>query len=144
MPRKRPAAAARLTEIVRLKSDVECVAIDGCSEVDTAAILAESSIFLALGHQESFGLPPVEAMASGCIVCGFSGEGMTDYATPDNGFWAQEDDLAGCVRSIQAAVEVFARPNEVAKRVAAGRETAERHSLSVFNEKINNYFSQML
>ncbi|WFB35513.1 glycosyltransferase [Kiritimatiellota bacterium B12222] len=42
--------------------------IDGAHERETAAIMKESSIYLATSVDEGFGLPALEAMAAGCAV----------------------------------------------------------------------------
>lgn len=44
-----------------------------------AGIYQEADIFMALGYPEGFALPPLEAMASGCAVIGFTGNGGTEH-----------------------------------------------------------------
>jgi len=39
----------------------------------------EADIFVALGYPEGFSLPPLEAMACGCAVVGFTGGGGTEH-----------------------------------------------------------------
>jgi glycosyl transferase family 1 len=62
--------------------------------------------FLSLSHKESFGLPPLEAMACGCIVAGFHGDGGREYMIPKN---ADMGDYKGCAEA-PAAVEVLTTP----------------------------------
>ena len=142
MPRKRPGLAEALR--ARTRGRIEWLAIDGRTEAETARLLGQSSIFLNLGRREGFGLPPVEAMASGCVVCGFAGEGTTDYATEDNGFWAAEDDTEGCLRALAAAIDCFSDAARVRALREAGRAVAERYALSVFEREIVAYFSRLL
>lgn len=142
MPRKWPGLAERLREAVR--TPAEWLAIDGLGEAETAAALAESSIFLNLGRGEGFGLPPVEAMAAGCVVCGFAGEGTTDFASPDNGFWTGEGDAEGCAGAIEAALAAFADPGRVAGLLQAGRRTAERYALPEFERRLAGYVTALL
>ncbi len=142
MPRKWPGLAEKLQEKVR--QPIEWLPIDGRTEMETAALLAGSSIFLNLGRGEGFGLPPLEAMAAGCVVCGFAGQGTTDFATPDNGFWVGEDDLGGCVQAIDEAMDVFRDPERVNRYVTAGRLTAERFALPVFEDRMADYFRALL
>ncbi len=40
-----------------------------------ADALGASTVFVALGHSESFGLPVAEALAAGCLVVGYDGGG---------------------------------------------------------------------
>ena len=49
------------------------------SREEVAALLRSADIFLATGFPEGCPLPPLEAMASGCVVTGFSGFGGWDY-----------------------------------------------------------------
>jgi len=35
-------------------------------------------------------------MACGCVVAGFTGFGAREFATTQNGFWAEEDDCLEC------------------------------------------------
>lgn len=49
------------------------------NEADFAYNLRKTDIFVPHSYPEGFGLPGLEAMASGCIVCGFSGGGGSEY-----------------------------------------------------------------
>ena len=69
-----------------------------------AAAMGEAGVFLSLGRLESLGLTPLEAMACGCIVAGFTGIGGQEYASPANGFWAAEDDFPSCIKQLRAAL----------------------------------------
>ncbi len=82
------------------------------SEANVAAAMGEAGVFLSLGRLESLGLTPLEAMACGCIVAGFTGIGGQEYASPANGFWAAEDDFPSCIKQLRAAVEL-AQSNEL-------------------------------
>lgn len=142
MPRKRPHLAERLK--ARTRHAIEWLSIDGRSEAETAALLAESTIFLNLGKGEGFGLPALEAMAAGCVVCGFAGEGTTDFATAENGFWADEGDFEACERSIDAAVATFADPQAIVSRLQAGLSTAAKFALPVFEDRMATYIRSVL
>lgn len=77
-PRKRPREASLLRELFRL--DPRLAGVDLAEMVDApqsvvAATLGTSTVFVALGHSESFGLPVAEALASGCLVVGYDGGG---------------------------------------------------------------------
>ena len=142
MPRKLPELAERLR--ARLPHSIEWCPIDGSTETETASILASSTVFLNLGNKEGFGLPPIEAMAAGCIVCGFAGEGTRDFATPENGFWADEGDGEGCLRAIAAAVAVAADPVRSAAMLKAANQTVQRYSLTAFEDAMAAYIRRLL
>lgn len=122
MPRKRPVEAVFIKDIFRYTYP-ECAAwqwleISGQSEAETAAHLARAGVFLSLSRMESLGLAPLEAMASGCIVAGFTGIGGRDYARPENGFWVGEDDFPTCAAALRQAVSLAQEPQESPLRQA--------------------------
>jgi glycosyltransferase involved in cell wall biosynthesis len=99
-------------------------------EAEVAQRLGESAIFLSLSRLEGVGLPPLEAMASGCLVVGFTGGGGAEFARDDNGFWCSPDDLVGAADALARAVAVFEGDSagyEV--RRDAGMRTASQYNL---------------
>ena len=82
MPRKRKLECDELLALLRasqLLEGWEVLTIDGVSEHRAAEMLSESSVFLSFSLREGFGLPPAEAMASGCLVVGFDGFGGKEF-----------------------------------------------------------------
>jgi glycosyltransferase involved in cell wall biosynthesis len=108
---------------------VPWVEIDDVGLEVAAAMLGRSEVFLALGHQEGLGLPPLEAMSAGCIVVGFAGGGGREFARPNNGFWCSEDDVETAIHALARALDTIAdRPRLAAELVAQGSDTAKRYS----------------
>lgn len=133
MPRKRPLEANFIKRLCQSLLDptlpVTWVAIDNMTQEQVAATMAESALFLSLNRLEGFGLPPLEAMASGCLVAGFTGFGAQEYASPENGFWCAEDDLEGCAQSLAIAIKmVFQQAPQVGLMLAAAQKTAAAYS----------------
>lgn len=84
MPRKNKSMATQIRAIFDARSPrhgipTEWVEIHGLPPDGVAAALRSSHIFLATGFPEGLGLPPLEAMACGCLVAGFAGFGGWDY-----------------------------------------------------------------
>ncbi|MEG2172034.1 MAG: glycosyltransferase family 1 protein [Desulfovibrionaceae bacterium] len=89
MPRKNSALARQIRECFSARQhhstrflpplNVEWHEIHHKSPCEVAEILRNSHIFLATGFPEGCPLPPLEALASGCIVVGFAGLGGWDY-----------------------------------------------------------------
>jgi glycosyltransferase involved in cell wall biosynthesis len=108
LPRKRPIEASYLRDSFRHAfPDLrgwDWWPLVNESEANVAAAMGEAGVFLSLGRLESLGLTPLEAMACGCIVAGFTGIGGREYASPANGFWAAEDDFPSCIKQLRAAV----------------------------------------
>ena len=82
-----------------------------------------------MSRLEGFGLPPLEAMASGCLVVGFTGFGGLEYATKENGFWCGEDDLVTCACTLATAVRLVREQHPLVEQtVAAALQTAAAYS----------------
>jgi hypothetical protein len=111
MPRKLPEDAIFIEAIFKRMykeySDIPWVSIEGVSRQRAAEILRESEVFLSLSHRDSFGLPPLEAMASGCLVAGFHGNGGKEYMHGNNGWWAEDGDFISCAKGIASALKLI-------------------------------------
>lgn len=149
MPRKLGEEAAFLHHLLRRlhprHADVPWVPIQGRTQRDAAAQLAQSSVFLSLSHKESFGLPPLEAMASGCLVAGFHGDGGREYMTAANGWWAETGDWRACVAGLAAALDLAAAPAEAStERRAAMAETVARYSPACMEAALLGFWASAL
>jgi hypothetical protein len=138
-PRKRPTEAGFIRDWVdhRLAHAAPFVKISGMSEAQVAETLGQSAVFLALSRMEALPLMPLEAMASGCIVAGFTGIGAREYASAANGFWCDDDDFPACVEAVVRAVEL-ARGGAAdydAMR-AEGARTAAAYSIAAVTERL--------
>jgi glycosyltransferase involved in cell wall biosynthesis len=63
----------------KLLDDWSLIDIQNLNHDEVAAILSESTVFLSSGIDEGFGLPALEALASGCLVIGYTGKGGDEY-----------------------------------------------------------------
>lgn len=143
MPRKWPEMTAVLQQ--RFGQQAKLREIDGQTEAEVAEILSTSTIFVSLGRNEGLGLPPLEAMSAGCLVCGFAGQGTLDYARPENGFWTREGDIEGCLEAIDKALKTVTEDQETyQKKLTAGLQTAANYSLEGFIENITGYMQSRL
>jgi len=61
--------------------------------------------FLYLSHRELFGLPALEAMASGCLATGFHVDGGRDYMNQNNSWWEEDGDWLTCVNGLASAIK---------------------------------------
>ena len=92
--------------------EISWICIDKVEEEKAAQILGESAIFLSTSLYEGFGLPPVEAMACGCIVVGFHGYGGLEYAREENGFWCEEGNIIECAKTLGRVLSIFDNDHE--------------------------------
>ena len=132
IPKKLPREAAAIQKIFGLKypefGAIPWQIVENVSERETAEIFGRSTIVLSLPFLESFGLVPLEAMASGAIVAGFTGYGGQDYATAENGFWFPPDHLEEVADSIARIITGLERNDpDILKMHEAGFATAARY-----------------
>ena len=132
IPHKLPREAKLIRTMFELKfphlASVSIVPVEGASEMETAKIIGESAIFLSLALHESFGLPPLEAMASRTLVVGFDGYGGKEFATEKNGHWYEADDLEAVADGLAAAVDAIERNDPaIAAMLDEGVATASHY-----------------
>ena len=144
MPDKRPREAPVIKALFQHRypgfAHVAWVPITNVSRQRCAEIMAESAVFASLSWLDGLGLPPLEAMASGCLVYGFDGHGGSDFATPDNGLWIAEGDhdafADALARSLTMAQD-GAVDGERQRRISAGRATATAYSRERFDVELH-------
>ena len=146
MPRKRPTEAVQLRQwfaaLCPQWGHVPWVAVEGMSRPQVAQTLAESLVFASLSKHEGLGLPPLEAMAAGCLVAGFTGGGGQEYATPENGLWVNESDLPAFALALARLLEMDAA--QQADRVQAGLATAARFDAANFDAQLDAAWRHVL
>lgn len=111
----------------------EVVPIAGRSEAEVAEILRDSAIFLSFSDREGFGLPPAEAMASGCFVVGYHGLAGREFFDPAYCSPVPENDLLAFARAVEAACTdydddplAFAKAGRVASDRVLSEYTPQR------------------
>lgn len=146
MPRKRPQDARVLRMFFRALypewDEVPWVEVHNLTRPQVAQMLADSMIFASLSKDEGLGLPPLEAMAAGCLVCGFTGGGGAEYATSENGLWVEEGELVAFARAIARTLEMEAA--EVERRVVAGRATVAAFDETHFDDTLQLAWQALL
>jgi hypothetical protein len=149
MPRKRLKELNQILHILQLRDSLEgwtpCP-IQGLSETETARVLASSAVFLALNEREGFGLPPLEAMASGCAVVGFSGGVGREYMLEDCTIPISDGDVTAFVLALESILTRWGRDEslrvmttqavDVAKREFS-RESERRDVVAVFGSAMD-------
>jgi len=154
MPRKNKALVAQIKAIFEHQcgnedvSDVRWRPIEGLDTHGVAEALRSSHIFLSSGFPEGCPLPPLEAMACGCLPVGFTGFGGWDYMrqaqdlprfTPwwplqevnwtGNGLWCADGDVLDAAMCLEDAVNMLKEGDLYLDVVLeAGQETANAYS----------------
>lgn len=126
MPRRRPEDAQQVLSILRCRGALDGWAvapIEGVSQAEAARGLRESTVFLSFGHPEGFGLPAAEAMACGCVVVGYHGNGGREFFTPEHGFPVGAGDIVGFATAAERVLRALRR-DAAAFRELTGRASA--------------------
>jgi glycosyltransferase involved in cell wall biosynthesis len=84
----------------------DVVPIHRAPERTVAETMRKSRFFLTALNYEGFGLPPAEAMASGCVVVGFDGRAGREYFSEQTGFPVDMGDLGGFLRTVESALHL--------------------------------------
>ncbi|MBG0791886.1 MAG: glycosyltransferase family 1 protein [Desulfovibrionaceae bacterium] len=152
MPRKNKAPAAQIRAIHSHRCGADCInwlPVENMTASQVADTLRSAHIFLATGFPEGCPLPPLEAMACGCLPVGFTGLGGLDYMrqaqeeprfTPwlplrecpwqGNGLWCADGDVLDAALCLEdAAAMVRERGSRLDAALAAGQATADAYSL---------------
>ena len=85
-PRKNKGLVVQVINILRERNALDgfdLVPFEGMPQSKVADIMRESAFFLSFGQSEGFGLPPAEAMASGCVVIGYHAGGGKEFFRPE-------------------------------------------------------------
>ena len=117
---------ARLLEHVLAAQHVDwpVVRLRGLAESSVARTMRECAVFVSLSDLDGFGLPPAEAMASGCYVVGYTGGGGEELFDPR---WSEP------VTSFRALAEATLRAVRTPlDELAARGRLASEHTLSYY------------
>jgi hypothetical protein len=148
MPRKRPMEHDVIKHLFSLRhpdlAEVPWLTLDDLPHAEVLEKLSGSSVFLSLQRFEGFGLPALEAMAAGCLVVGFAGDGGWDYADPTNGIWVGDDALEAAADAVAKAVTSL-RMNTPASHamLTAGSATAARFDSEARRSALIEYFETL-
>jgi glycosyltransferase involved in cell wall biosynthesis len=107
MPRKNAEDVLQVINLLRCRgtlADWELVAIDGLPETQVAGCLAECATFLSFGTVEGCPLPPLEAMASGCVVIGYHGRGGREYFDRSFSYPIEAGDIVGFAKAVESVL----------------------------------------
>lgn len=157
MPRKNSAMGRMAADFLRARQvrglcpALEWVEISGQDQAGVAGLLRSCHLFLATGFPEGCPLPPLEAMACGCLPVGFTGFGGLDYmrqADPDlpgtlgppeedpdgfpgNGLWVADADVLAAALALERAAQWVVSGPELLRAALEGcRQTAAAYSLA--------------
>jgi hypothetical protein len=127
--------------------DIAWVEIYGLPREQVAARLRAAHVYVSTSETEGLGLPPLEAMAAGCLVVGFAGGGGLDFATADNGVWVQDQDpwaLAEALRRILLDLSDRQATTSLEAKRRAGQAVAMGYSHARFERDLTTFWTAYL
>ena len=145
MPRRRREDLLGAVQLLRRSGrlqDWQIVLIDDMTQEQVAEELGRAAIFLFGAEREGVGLPGAEAMASGCYVVGFTGDGAKEYMLPQHSSVIADSDVVGmCDRTIEA-MEWFDHDRaEFDSRVALATDwVRKRHDAQLVRARLDAAF----
>lgn len=144
MPRKLENDVHQVLQILKYRGhlkDWNFVAIDNKNESEVAQIFRESAIFLSFNHREGFGLPPVEAMACGCHVIGYTGEAGKEYFKEEFSKAIEAGNILQFAQTIEKAAQEFTSSLEKGK--SAHKYVFENYSFEKEEESILSTWNEI-
>lgn len=110
-----------LLKIREKLNDFALVPVEG-TEMEVAKIFNESMIMLNFGNIEGFGLPPAEAMLSGCVVIGYHGEAGKEFMNESTCFPIANGDIQQFILTTESVVDHLSRdPNHYSEMTNRAR-----------------------
>lgn len=145
MPRRRREDLLGAVQLVRRSGrlgDWQIVLIDQMTQQQVADELGRAAIFLFGAEREGVGLPGAEAMASGCYVVGFTGDGAKEYMLPEHSSVIADSDVVDmCDRTLEAMDWFETSPEVMRRRAEAGREwVRSRHGAELVRQRLAEAF----
>jgi glycosyltransferase involved in cell wall biosynthesis len=149
MTRRRAHEAAQVLSLLGLRGvldDWEVVAIEGKTELEVADILRSSQIFLSFSQLEGFGLPPLEALACGCLVVGFNGFGGRELFQPPFALPVEDGDVVAFAQAVEEVIRRIGEdPLGAEKAAESGACFAlSRYSLEAERQDLLDVFAPLL
>lgn len=149
MPRKRRSDARDVIQRLKTVNALEgweIVAIDGESEIETARLLRDSKLFLSFSKQEGFGLPPLEALACGCIVVGYHGSGGREYFHPPFAIAVEDGNIAAFATAVEQTLRHLTKnPRSAADLASAANSfVLERYTVEEEKQNVVRAFAPLL
>jgi hypothetical protein len=108
MARKKKDDAIQVINMLSLRratTGFEIIAIANQSEANAAAMLRESMVFLSLSTYEGSPMPPMEALACGCVTVGYASSGGAEYVNEQTAFPVAAEDVVGFARRLETVLD---------------------------------------
>lgn len=137
MSRKNPEDLKSIIKLLKTVSyDIKIV--DGLTQEQLIDEYQSADIFLATGYPEGFSLPPLEAMACGCVVVGFSGGAGSEFMLHNETALVAED--GDCQSVVGMLTALCDNPDEKEKIRKLGIAKSLEYSLENTKKDLENFY----
>lgn len=141
LPRKNRHDLNRIMNI--LKDDkIDFRLVDRLSQKELIREYQAADIFLATGYPEGFGLPPLEAMACGAAVVGFTGGGANPFMINEKTALVAAD--GNCEQAAENLRRVLSNPTLKEKLRAEGSLIARHYTEPRTRSDLSRVFENLL
>jgi glycosyltransferase involved in cell wall biosynthesis len=141
LPRKNPHHINRLKQLIP-GSSAHIVEADGLSQSELVVEYQKSDIFAPTGYPEGYPLPPLEAMACGCAVVGFTGGGGSDYMINNKtAITSPDGDVESLAKNLKSVLEDKTTKERIR---SGGLRKANEHSLDTMESNVVKYFNKII
>lgn len=149
MPRKCKEDSLEVVNLIKsrnLLKDWTLVPIVNKREEEVGQILKDCAIFMSFSFQEGFGLPPIEALACGCLLIGYHGSAGVEYFLPSFSTVIPKGNILEYVERVEKlAIQYENDREENLKRMHCGLEFVRDHySKAKENEDINRIWTEII
>ena len=149
MPRRRAEDADQVLQLLKLRgvfNGWELIAIEHRTEREVADLLRTAQIFLSFSEREGFGLPPLEALACGCLVVGYHGFGGREFFRPPFATAVEDGDVVAFARAVEDMIHLIDKaPTQMAAAGATGaRFVFDRYSRDAERTDLLDVFVALL
>jgi hypothetical protein len=149
MPRRRADDSAQVIALLRLRGVLDGWEVEGIAdrtESEVARIMRSCRLFLSFSEREGLGLPPLEAIACGCLVVGFTGYAGVEYFRHPFATAVEDGDI-GMFASAVERLLAWTEGDPLAARTAAldgARFVRETYSPQVEQHDLLSLFGTLL
>jgi glycosyltransferase involved in cell wall biosynthesis len=106
------------------------------SHSEIAQTINKSSIFLSSNLDEGFSLPSIEAMASGCLVIGYTGKGGNEYFKEEFSLPVPEKDIQQFALKLEEGIQkIEKQPNYLSNLALKARKFIDNHYSETIERK---------
>lgn len=141
MSRKNPEDLKKIAKFLS-NTEYELKVVDGLTQEKLIDEYQKADIFLATGYPEGFSLPPLEAMACGCVVVGFTGGAAGEFMLHDETALVAED--GDCETVVNMLLAIQNNSDKKEKIRTQGLFKASEYGLEITKQKLENFYKGLV